>query len=183
VLAIDRETLSIRPSSPGAVDQSELEIRPASPSIHYELANQFLETTATPGELAEKLKVLLEDRTAWWQLWTQELRTASPELSRQWLGFRRKGLEEALARTLVQNGFSGPQADVILTRVSEQQERRPPPPPATHSGQLRSAAGRARISADPDARILVQRVVAQMHQDELRSLRLPLGLVLDSLAE
>ncbi len=158
-------------------ETQEVEIKAASMDVHRKIAQDFLSTSATAVEsVAPALSAALaESREPWWRRWIEILR-GYPELSQKWQFHRRQGLESALRAALVAAGLDAPVAEYALREIVR--SRTTPAPRAPVAKSVSVSQGRA---AGPVLASLVQAVVARMGAEELRSLSLPLGLVLDVL--
>ncbi|MFN0180237.1 MAG: hypothetical protein ACKVZ0_15665 [Gemmatimonadales bacterium] len=183
-LGVNRETLQVRPSLPGATGADEIEIFPVSPEFHMELAESFIsqtkaESPALASELEEALK---EHPSSWWRVWSGLFAAQDRGSQSRWLAFRHRRLQDEFATRLVEGGLSGEEAALVVhgmrrrlteaaARSAKRSNRSPSPgstPGALERGDLIS---------------VVRSVVGQMSDEELRRLLLPVGLVLDALHE
>jgi hypothetical protein len=171
VLAVDLQTGAVRMLTKGAaVGPSEARIEPASEAEHRQVAERFLatETAATPG-----LDVALKKGEAsWWRDWILALRTDA-DAAQRWQQHRVKELQALLAARL-RATMKEDTATAALAHITSK--------PAT-TGRAAQASGRRveRRGTRSSLVALVQTVVARMYDDELRELKLPLGLVLEAL--
>lgn len=174
------ETRAVPREQAGAED--EVQILPASFELHRSLATEFLKTHETlPEAVSAVLRQTLDDpKGAWWRRWFEILRDF-PEINQNWLAYRRRGLESALQASLRSAGLESMQVDRACREVTTRTRgvgRRPGIVGDTTAGGLPEAVAATRRT---ELVGLVQAVVARMGDNELRSLSLPVGLILDVL--
>ena len=143
---------------------------------HRAIAERFL--PSLPAGLRLELSgVLTSQVDGWWQEWVSRLRGS--EYLATWNAFRRQELEDLLRQRLQSVGMPPPEIEVALSQVHESHSvarKKAEPVAEARPSQLD-------LCALKDLRRLVMIAVSRMSQGELRELRLPLGLVLDSISE
>lgn len=170
IVAVDRQSLRARVSTPAAVSPSEIAVHPAPASTHLAIAKAFLatdEVAAAPllGQLSDALNARPD---SWWRAWQDELR--GTELQSAWLAFRHEKLREALVEALVSAGMPGEDAFAVIRMLRQR-------PTKARRASAQALSG----LRNSDIATLVHQVVDRMTDDDLRRLSLPLGLVLDAM--
>lgn len=164
-LAISLNDGSVRGLSNGAeCGPEEWRLSPLSREEHRQIARRFLEQLGTPP--LEGLKAAVEDPDpAWWQKWLDVMRAQPASFASRWHRYRIDQLRAALAQALSKL------PDAVAKRAFELISKRSAPEGRVLGQE--DTAGRTRR--------LVHVVVDRMSREELRSLSLPLGLVLDAI--
>ncbi len=183
VIAVDRETLAVRVTLPGQSNEFEAELRPASATFHRQMAKKFLQAVqdGIPAELKDGLDQLASDPDPqWFRRWTSYIRERLPEINERWLEHRRKSLLQELGRNLKDVGLENANVDRAVQNVLALDSPRRSLQTLTNP-KLKGAAGRS--VDEPDLIQIVQAVVGRMTDADLRSLPLPVGLVVDVMKE
>jgi hypothetical protein len=148
-------------------------LEPAPSAEHRSIAAAFAEQTvaAVKERLAE---VATLPDGPWWQRWQNEVRAAG--LLRDWNAFRHENLRSKLHGRLAELGVDASVVDRAFTTIcgSTAVGRRPlsqTRAPLSHSGE------------STFARAIALQVIGRMSDQDIRELRLPLGLVLDALED
>jgi hypothetical protein len=187
-LGIRRDTGQVR-VLPTAVETvaGEVKIRAATLEQHQNLARDFLRKQDLDAGLKTTLAGIVggADPT-WWRRWNQVVKTNSAELHRLWLEHRHLGLESALRTTLRSEGIEGAALDralyEITARAKSVTEAEQAQGPGTSAASPEAPPVMPRSSDASSLRTLVLHVLARMNDEELRSLLLPLGPVVDAVA-
>lgn len=161
-----------------ATEKDEYKLLSVQSEVHRNIAMQFLsEESSIVAEAREQLQQIAQlPSDKWWWQWMNHLRS-DEELNKRWMAFRRNCLRKELLAALASASIPAGIADKIVNAVSRPiHESLPPKMLRTHS-----SLGRHMTTAT--LRPLVQTVVSRMSAEQLRSLPLPLGMVLDALAE
>ena len=175
VLVIDPATGKVQAQARKALTPAgHLRLAPPGIVVHQELAREFLKKTSadTDGKLEA---LIVSDKPTWWQAWYGALQDIG--LASQWNAFRRQQLQLALRREIEALQLSPPGGDVALSEIcgtdnfgqSKQSDT---------TGEHTIITGE-RIDTLARARTVAIRAIEQMSEQELRELRLPLGLILD----
>lgn len=193
-LAIRKDTGAVRAlPKEAALASDEVKVEPLSIEKHKRVARNFLEEKDIQQKLRDTLNAALESSSVWWQQWTRLLRAESDELAKMWFDYRREGLLNDFEATLEESGVSGQalvnaKVAIATAQVVKRPTRLVPLVQAitTHDATSHvSPASRAPAmepSPAPTSILsVVQQVVSRMGEHELRSLSLPVGLVLDVL--
>lgn len=143
-------------------------VEPATVDEHRAIARDYLDRFSDPDR--ESLKRILESsEPLWWRSWSTEMEKLGE--SSAWSAFRHEGLSELLRTRLEAAGLH------------------PTVRAAAAGAVVRGRAPRTRAprKREPQAingvRAVVASVLGMMSDEELRALRLPVGLVLDVLDE
>jgi hypothetical protein len=108
------------------------------------------------------------------------LRAAGHDVNSRWLEFRRVAFQRELERTLEEGGVEATAARQLSAEIAETRFR----PRQRTDAELPISISSTPPKDQPLGLVhLVQRIVSHMREDELRRLRLPLGLVLDAISE
>jgi hypothetical protein len=155
---------------------AEVSIGPAPAELHRQIAKRYLEERT---DLNDDFRHLLtgavnNENAEWWARWASLFRSAGPEEQSRWLDFRRRHLEEELTRALKATGLGDDaikkiHAEIVHTKARAPRSNRDAKP---QPGQL------AAMTSE-----IAQVVIGRMSMEEIRALRLPLGLVMDAIAE
>lgn len=143
-------------------------VEPATVQEHRAIAGDFL--SRAPESALESLKdIVASPEQHWWRRWLTEMEKLG-QLS-AWNAFRHERLRELLKSRLEEAGVAQPVLEAAAGAVAQGR---------------RSRQREARVKEprnDGGIRALVVSVVGRMSDEELRDLRLPVGLVLDVLNE
>lgn len=181
LLGVNRDTGAVRalPSSERP-REGEVLLRPLAPAAHRKIAADYLENVDVDPSLKLALTRALENPSAdWWREWNSALH-GTLELSR-WFRQRADALEEALKHALGEAGLTNEVSRTAFKLIAEKR---------SHAGTTMSRDGQKRPAesssvSSPQSREellgLLLAIVPQMSEEELRSLRLPVGLVIDTL--
>lgn len=172
VLRNGTEVRAVPRSQANAPD--EVVVMPPGTDSHRAVARGFLAGLSEP--LRGRLEALLaSDREPWWRAWTREL-TVEGQLG-QWIEHRVREFEQLFAEALEAGGLD---ANAIATARRLLRIERTP-----GTKGIRRTADAISPASDELARArkLALAVVERMSGSELRDLRLPLGLMLDALAD
>lgn len=148
-------------------------LEPATSAEHRSIAAAFAEQTeASVKELLAEVATLPDG--LWWQRWQDEVRASG--LLPEWNAYRHENLRSKLRGRLAELGVDASVVDRAYTTIcgSTVVGRRTPSQtrePLRHSGE------------STFAREIALRVIGRMTDQDIRELRLPLGLVLDALAD
>ena len=144
---------------------------PPDGAFHRSLAHTFLrELAASPPGLVDAANSTARD---WWQTWSAHLETAG-HLS-DWMRFRSERFAEHLVEGLVAKGVSLEAAQGIVEHARADQ-------PAKRM-RIQRVADRLPDKAGDELRRVVLNAIGRMSSADLRDLRLPVGVVLDVIAE
>ena len=157
-------------------DPALLRFDPPGSDVHEAMAREFLTELRDPPRqaLADALP-----RTAWWVEWARLLRSTPDEDS--WLRLRRERLLAEFRERLAEAEFPETAAAAAVAALSQ------PHVPRQISKQFEETKSRRNEVAIPkdreleNLRRLVREVVSRMNEEDLRALKLPLGLVSDLL--
>lgn len=147
-------------------------IEPTTSDEHRRIAREFLNNIPVEQRPAFLL-VIDSPNSNWWREWMNELKKKG-KLS-AWNQFRKERLQDLLQRRLMDseldsNGVSSA-AQAISTDVMASRQTRHRLRTSTPSG------------ANISVRSVVSLVVSRMDEDDLRGLKLPVGLILDVLKD
>jgi len=173
-------TLAVKASDGGVVVHSRssatpddhVRLDPATTDEHRSIARDFLDR-APAGRGGTWSAIIDASDASWWQRWLDEVRAAG--LLSDWNSFRHQALKSKLTSRLHDLGLEPSLAETALAAICAGGS--PRAKKADH--QFRSSPRGA--DATSVARRVAVRVVEQMGEQEIRELRLPLGLVLDAL--
>lgn len=174
-ISVNRESGAIQPVSRGATFEPPLfVVEPPGTMDHRNVAREFL--TQIPEELRSRLTAIADSPDSrWWQDWLQALH-GSNQLG-NWYGFRRQKFAGLLRERLSILGLPNAIVDQAIGRIEE-----------THAATSRATGRSARTvrlprdsATDESVRRLVTLAVQRMSASELRDLRLPLGVILDTI--
>lgn len=159
-------------------DPSLLRLDPPSSDVHEAMAREFLTQLRDPlrQELADALP-----RASWWVEWARLLRSTPDEDS--WLKLRRERLLAEFRERLGEAEFPEAAAAAAVAALSQ------PHVPRQISKQFdptklmpkELALSRPNDKGLENLRRLVREVVSRMTEEDLRALKLPVGLVSDLL--
>jgi len=160
---------------------------PADADVHRRIARTFADSLPDVSDaVRESLRQITEQTSAdWWRVWSRELQRTSNEVASKWRRYRaaalatelRARLEATLpppAATAAFRSIAGNRRDLALDGATS---------PKNTPTEKHTAPARLATVQDSSLAELVSRVVHKMSTDELRRLSLPVGLVLDALAE
>ncbi len=156
--------------------EGEVKVDPAPLEAHRRMARDFLKQEQLDVELRRKLdQTTYAEDSAWWRQWMQLLRARAPAAYVKWQEFREGALETLLHEALARAGLEENAARVAFEAIlaTRRQLKLPKDAPVQQEARTRDAA--------PELVAVVQAVVARLSERELRSLPLPVGLVLDAL--
>lgn len=166
---------------------ARLVLLPAEAEVHRRIARTFADSLPDVSEpVRESLRQITEQTSVdWWRTWSRELQRISNEVGTKWRRYRaaalatelRARLEAALqpsAATAAFRTIAGKRRDLALDGAASST----PTQNEKHAAPAQLASVQASSLAE-----LVTRVVRRMSTDELRRLSLPVGLVIDALAE
>lgn len=186
-VAYDCEIKKLRLVEPDAIQGKNLiEIPKASLQEHDELRTEFVESL-DPG-LAEEIDGAANS-DAEFQTWIGVLRTEFPSVYRSWGNFRKQKLlnlflERANAPEIEEGDREGLVQQIKASHFAayeafkELKFQTGPKPSTKWTPQAKFAKSSSELE---EARALVHRAVDLMAHDELRSIKLPLGVVLDAI--
>jgi hypothetical protein len=170
-LAIDKERHVVRSVSQNVPAlQTEVKIDAAPPSVHLEIAREFVRDTSY-AEDAAILSILNSGSESWWKAWSNAMRSRGQMHS--WNAFRRTKLEEQLLAALTRAGLPTVTATTVLQHILQAKQKRP-----SERSELASPST-SRVLETLAVREVVMAVVQGLDSDELRALRLPVGVVVD----
>lgn len=153
---------------------------PLAAELHTEVAYTYAAQNFGDGELRKQLdNIASTGALGWWFAWRQLL---PPEHKAKWTEFRAEALRVRLRQALSE--LDPTLADKVVATVWADNQR--------HKRERTSAeamavptGGRAERRrgprSDPGLRQLTLAVIGRMSEEELRALRLPVGLMLDEL--
>lgn len=164
-----------------SIRDGELEIAKAQPAEHDRIRRAF--TASLPPEAAEALERSVAT-DADFDTWITALRKFLPDSIREWGQFRRRQLAELFTSRITGLGLEPALEAAVLDQVRGAER-------ATYanvtSGAAEAVKPQARAGFQPDAgddlartRRLAHAAVDLMTLDELRAIRLPLGVLLDA---
>jgi hypothetical protein len=160
----NRETGEIKATGEREVPQEPwISIPKLSPAVHYQIASDFVATLS--GSAKTALTPILQDHHWYVSFFGTTKRLG---VSQQWGLFKREHLIRHFTEALHQHGItaatSGPKHDL----------------PPRSGFTARKPADPKRQSDDAQLRELVSRLAFALPIEELRSIRMPIGLVLDA---
>lgn len=171
VLAIDRDqgevTACARGTSPAA---GVVHLAPPSVGFHRKMALDFLDQQPHTDDI-DALRDLAKDeqRATWWQPWFAALRKMG--LGKDWNAYRVVRLRNELECQLTQAALSHHAVEKALSVIQPPTQHSTPEPVVVATVDHRGASALQRVAIA---------AVLRMSDDELRELKLPLGLVLDA---
>lgn len=144
---------------------AHIRIEPTSVEEHRAIAREFLDHLALPRRAALQEIVESPDEQ-WWRSWLGELKKLDELAS--WNTFRHARLLELLVTRLEAAGFDEETRRAVAEAVKQSRQRRP---------SRRNSAQRSRTELS----VVVAAVIRKMSDEDLRHLKLPIGLVMDVL--
>lgn len=186
-IAYDREEKKLKLVDEDRLEEDKLvEVPKASLDEHDELRQEFIDQLEPTS--AEELNAAVEADSDF-QTWIATIRTDFPAIYRAWGNFRKRGLldlfldragavglEEDDHQSLVQQMKASHFAAYDNAKELRFQTGSQPAP--KRSQPVRDARPRSEVE---EARALVHLAVDLMAHDDLRSIKLPLGVVLDAI--
>lgn len=140
-------------------------IEPTSVEEHRTIAREFLDQLVLPGK-AGLQEIVESPDSQWWRSWLGEIKKLDELAS--WNAFRHERLLELLVARLEAAGFDASTRTSAAEAVKRSRQRRP-------SRQVHAQPSRTDLSR------VVTAVIGKMSTEDLRNLKLPIGLVLDVL--
>lgn len=180
-LAINKTTGHIRPIPSGdVVLENEIRLQSASSQTHQDIAKEFLN-----GHLdlradlkAELLPIAQNSEKGWFWKWVERLKK-EPEINHEFIEYRRQKLLGALEASLLSAGLL---PDLVKQTVTSIRDSGRKPRSLSAGHLLPNKRGVACPPMPPfDIKSLIRDVVAVMDEQDLRSLKIPVGLVLDAI--
>lgn len=171
VLAIERERGEVTTCARGTTSAAGVVHLPApSVAFHRQMALDFLDQQSHTGDI-EALRVLARDeqQATWWQPWFAAVRKMG--LGKDWNTYRITHLRNALEEQLTKAGLPHHAVEKALSVIR---------PPAQHSVSEPVCVATAEHEGASELQRVAIATVLRMSDDELRELKLPLGLVLDA---
>lgn len=181
-LVLQLPTVSVKLLDNGIETPADcVEIQPVTLDEHADLCRAFAAELRSDGKLVPGLEEVLAgfDQTAY-PRWLRVLRSVSP-LDRQWGAFRQRGLLSLFADRLRQAGVQddrvpGLQAELELDHDAARLRTRLPP-----SDTIAPSIARTGDDREKRARDLLRLVADKLPLDQLQTIQLPLGAILDLL--
>lgn len=159
-----------------------LELKRLGTEDHRGIATRFLEKIDTEdrGPLATILQ-----GNEFWSIWSSQMRTLhGGRYQKMWVEFRREAISESFGAILKECGLDESVSAQVATKFegSRQPPRMPSIPLDFYGPYTRTTppVGQKMLQ-DSLLRSTAARVIAQMSEEELRGLWLPLGLISDAL--
>jgi hypothetical protein len=159
---------------PRGVSAGEDEVALASPSAddHKLIARGFLEAHV-PEDKRTPFAATLETAEKWWEEWDPLFQDPGPNLRKEWLRFREKGLFDRLDKALrdaglTEDAVANARGAFDRARALSPVRTRSSLPPPRGAGTLRQGLLEA---------------IAHMSEEELRRVWVPAGLLYDALVE
>ncbi|MDX9723016.1 MAG: hypothetical protein RBU37_19860 [Myxococcota bacterium] len=150
-----------------AVPEGHVRIEPTTVEEHRAIARDFLDSVAEPAR--DTLRAIVDSPDEqWWRRWLAELMKLGNLAT--WNTFRHERLRELLKARLDASGLDETARSTAAGTVA--QSRPPRPRKRSHADQTCN-----------DVRVVVAAVIEKMSEEDLRDLKLPVGLVLDVLDE
>lgn len=150
-----------------AVPEGHVRIEPTTVEEHRAIARDFLDSVAEPAR--DTLRAIVDSPDEqWWRRWLAELKKLGDLAT--WNTFRHERLRELLKARLDASGLDETARSTAAGTVAQSRQPRP---------RKRSRAPQTRN----DVRVVVAAVIEKMSEEDLRDLKLPVGLVLDVLDE
>lgn len=184
-LVLDRGTglLSVRDADASMAGVEGVEIAKASAAEHDVIRAAF--TATLPEETAAELQ-RYAGPDADFAVWIKALRQHKPQLSREWGSFRRRRLSELFINRIESVILDVDRRRTVLDQVASAEAAAYSLPKSDQSAAgFRASVRPARRAnaADPMDRIrqLAHAVIDLLGYDDLRSLRVPLGALLDAM--
>lgn len=149
------------------VPEGHVRIKPTTVEEHRAIARDFLNKVAEPAQDTLRAIVELPD-DQWWRRWLAELKKLGDLTT--WNSFRHMRLRELLKDRLADSALGETARSIAAENVGQRSQPR--------------LKKRDRVpQARNDVRAVVAAVIEKMSDDDLRELKLPVGLVLDILGE
>lgn len=179
-----------RPQSISATDEPEpqgLLLHSTTPAEHRVIAGKFLtaHSEVNPVIRAELGRALELDDEHWWSEWVRALRNER-ELHSAWVQYRLRELGLLLRQRIADLGLTEARQQTVMAAMM------PPRRTRNHDNGRSEAGSRASAGSPPpevhrlpsnDLRSLVLEAVRRMEIEDLRALRIPVGILADIQAE
>lgn len=150
-----------------SVPEGHVRIEPTTVEEHRAIARDFLGSVAEPAR--DTLRAIVDSPDEqWWRRWLAELEKMGDLAT--WNTFRHERLRELLKARLDASGLD--ETARITAAGTVAQSRQPRSRKRSRTPQTRN-----------DVRAIVAAVIEKMSEEDLRDLKLPVGLVLDVLDE
>lgn len=187
ILVINTATGALRTASkttpPGS---DELLVPQPDHERHAVLAAQFQETLELSEDQLESLKVLIVPEVhGWWSTWFDHLKAIVPQYAYGWWRYRTTHLQEDFESVLADQGLAEEMVAEALRELQRSEQIRAMASRAAKKKAASPAESRRLLepssSAPTSMARVVESVIAEMSEDQLRRLNLPVGLVLDAI--
>ena len=153
-------------------------ITKVSTDEYKSIASSFL--TRIPEQSRPSFEWALTQE-AFWPAWTRAMAALNnPAVFHEWLVWRYQNIIDHLTKRLTEAGLDSEVVGQILTNFRGSKPRTPPSPPTRPSSTAKPVAPDG-LSRSYDIRALAQASVAQMTEEQLRLVWLPLGAFVDAL--
>ncbi|QLQ29613.1 MAG: hypothetical protein HZT39_16520 [Pseudoxanthomonas sp.] len=153
----------------GDVGDQEIKLSSPDSDFHREIARDFLKIQF-PG-VASDLVPLITNNPQWWQQWVKEIRKRG--ISASWGQFRFHRLLSSFEKALDEHQLSPSARDAAVIQLRSALEGEVEP--------ARKVEGAAASSRLHELRRVAIAVVESLSEEELRELKLPLGLMVDAM--
>jgi hypothetical protein len=152
-------------------------IHAATPEVHLQIARDFVTTIQDEHAREELSKTLDDSRAAWWPIFWLTVRRFG--IDRKWIVYKKDRLLSKLDEELLRHGITNTESILHPAKPIASESI------TTTAQQPESPAGKTALSRATDTNLLrrvVLKIVNNLPAEELRSLRLPVGEVLDAIA-
>jgi len=169
--------------TPTSTGESELEVAKASPEEHDKIRADFM--VSMPESSAAILREHVAPE-ADFETWIAALKEYQPQMMPQWGQFRRHRLSELFAARITELKLEEPLQRVVLEQIKASELSAYDTPKAGKVVSAKQAVRQAGGLNDPtDATLLARRLahvaIDRLSYDDLRALRMPLGVMLDAI--
>lgn len=154
-----------------------IKLEPPDALTHRSIARCFSATLSEP-EAAPLLEICREESREWRYRWNEALRKTP--LFPRWMEFRREEFQKRLEESLQQAGLERSSIDFAVGEVLRSHERARSDVPVERDHENNRRSVKLKID-DMLLRQVVLEIIDRMGVDELRSLRLPVGAVIDAI--